>query len=185
MINKKLIIRFVLFFSLLFGFVSLTACEGNEKNNQNSLPQINFHTAKSYQYDEILTLYQNNKDVFDQVVRIISSNEKFWNTAQSYEEQIKAANILPNDTSKLNLFSSDEQDIPQNFFEQTLPLEIVFWNKEYIEIYYKQQDNHIFTFLYYDRNIKGSVGYEEWYAMIKDNPSIADLGNHWFLYSKK
>lgn len=181
--KKKSIICFILFLTLLYCLVNLTACETNETNEQSSQSQINFYTAKSYQYDEILTLYQNNKDLFDQIAKIISSNEKFWNTAENYEEQMKVASILPNDTSKLSLFSSDEQEILQDFFEQTLPLEIDFWNKEYIEIYYREQENHIFSFLYYyDITMKKPVEYTEWYAMIKDNSSIAELGNYWFLY---
>lgn len=169
----------VLFLCSLFLFIAFTACGENETNRQSSQPQINFYTAKSYQYDEILTLYQNHKDLFDQVAKIISSSEKFWNTAESYVEQINVASIFPNDTSKLSLFSSNEQEILQDFFEQTLPLEIGFWNKEYIEIYYREQENRIFTFLYYyDR----SARYNEWYASIKNNPSITELGNYWFLY---
>lgn len=146
---------------------------------------------KTYKYEELISLFQDQKPIFYKVAKLVATNEKFWDQARESENSGHADIMSPNDNKIMALFTQSEQDTLRDFFSKTRPYEISLKNKQYITITYTNEDktDSFNLTYYYDKtavNIYGRTDYSDWLSWAKHNyKNFADLGGEWFLYGGK
>lgn len=181
-------IKFIaLFLCSLFLLITFTACDDSYK-------------PKYYEHQEIPSVFNENKDMFQQIADIIIKNKSTWTdididdriigiSAETDKDQLKL--IIKYCDENIERFSEQEQVALQNFFLQTLPYTINLVHNRYIFISYAVNDNITSCVgvleYFYDRTSLTSDGsetsYDNWTRAMLSNGAV-DLGNGWFYYER-
>lgn len=183
MAKKRRILSVLIITLLLIGLASfLISLASREKDS---------YEWKAYKHEDLTSLFQNQKSMFDKVVKVIATNEKFWDEAREYEGSAHADIMSPNNNKIMNLFTQSGQDTLRDFFDKTKPYEISLRNKQYVTITYINKDKtDAFEFAYYyDKTAVGIYGrtdYSEWISGTKDTyKDFISMGGDWFFYCRK
>ena len=165
-------IKFIaLFLCSLFLLITFTACDDSYK-------------PKYYEHQEIPSVFNENKDMFQQIADIIIKNKSTWTdididnriigiSVETDKDQLKP--IIKYYDENVERFSEKEQLVFQNFFLQTLP------HKDY-----GVASCVGFLIYYFDRTslLSDSVTYyDDWTRAMLSNGAV-DLGNGWFYYER-
>ena len=169
--------RIIILFSVFF-LLFCTACTPKDD-----------YQWEGHSKEEILTLFQSNPDMFQQIADIFINNETFWEKARRDEEAAHATLDSPNDTEKMSYFSEEEQNVIRDFFEQTTPYLLSLNPSTFTFDYINEDHTSSFTFAYYfgdktEKSSKTETMYELWIKGQKGFYSdFQDLGNYWFFYA--
>ena len=82
-------------------------------------PKIIYH-PQPHTNEELLTLFEENRPLFDEVAQIFYKNDRFWNDAKRFDNDPYDTHIRldsPDERKKMKLFSEEEQKILRTFFE--------------------------------------------------------------------
>lgn len=172
----------ILFLSTIFLFITFTACDDAYK-------------PKHYEHQEIPSVFNENKDMFQQVADIIIKNKSFWNDADIDNQTIRISMdkdkmefIINDRPENMDRFPEEDQIILQDLFCKTLPYSITLENNRYISISYAIENGPTscvgFLIYYYDKTSltpEGETYYDSWKRAVITGKSI-DLGNDWFYY---
>lgn len=90
------------------------------------------YQPQKHTYEELLTLFEEHRPLFDEVARIISQNDRFWIEAVSYKtDSYDPCNRpwirSPYDYRRMKLFSAEEQEVLHTFFETISPFNITLY----------------------------------------------------------
>ena len=176
-----------LFLCSLFLLIIFTACDDSYK-------------PKYYEHQEIPSVFNENKDMFQQIADIIIKNKSTWTdidnriigiSVEIDKDQLKP--IIKDYDENIERFSEQEQVALQNFFLQTRPYKddgIALVDNQYISIAYAVKNNSTscigFLEYFYDRTSLLSNGvtyYDDWTRAMLSNGAV-DLGNGWFYYER-
>lgn len=183
-------IKFIaLFLCSLFLLITFTACDDSYK-------------PKYYEHQEIPSVFNENKDMFQQIADIIIKNKSTWTdididdriigiSVETDKDQLKP--IIKYYDENVERFSEKEQLVFQNFFLQTLPHKdygVALAYNRYISISYAIKNDITscvgFLIYYFDRTslLSDSVTYyDDWTRAMLSNGAV-DLGNGWFYYER-
>lgn len=87
----------------------------------------NTYQPQKHTNEELLTLFEENRPLFDEVAQIISRNDRFWNEAKSYKDDPYDTHpwiSSPDEKNKMKLFTEEEQAVLHTFFEKIGPYRI-------------------------------------------------------------
>ena len=82
-------------------------------------PKIIYH-PQPHTNEELLTLFEENRPLFDEVAQIFYKNDRFWNDAKRFDNDPYDTHIRldsPDERKKMKLFTEEEQKILRTFFE--------------------------------------------------------------------
>lgn len=122
---KKLFIALILFLVMIF-----CSCQSQE----------NYAWAK-YDEKELLEIFKNNKDSFDDICSIIFDNEQFWDKARRDNEAGHAWIMSPMETNKLDLFNENDRKEIIDFFAKYKPYMVSLDYNSYISITFIGKNN--------------------------------------------
>ena len=109
-------------------------------------------------------------------------NPEFWEKGKSYSESTHAWLGTPYDRTKMDCFSSDDQQFLMDFFEQTKPYRLSLEMNQYIIITYINEDNTGgYVIAYYPSNSSENEysDFDKWQTYF-DNFIV--LSDSWYLY---
>ena len=164
-------IKFIaLFLCSLFLLITFTACDDSYK-------------PKYYEHQEIPSVFNENKDMFQQIADIIIKNKSTW-TDIDIDNRIIGISV---ETDK------DQLKPIIKYYLQTLPHKdygVALAYNRYISISYAIKNDITscvgFLIYYFDRTslLSDSVTYyDDWTRAMLSNGAV-DLGNGWFYYER-
>lgn len=169
---KRVAIGIILFLGLICCF---SACKSSDS-----------YEWGTYSIDEVQEMYQKNNNDFQEVADIIINNQTFWQKGRRDSESVHAWIDTPFDQKKLSPFSSDEQQVIINFFNNTKPYMLSLDEKKYISITYINEDRTGgYTVVFYPSGSDKDENFDfyRWKGYIEANyDHFIILSGEWYLY---
>lgn len=153
----------------------------------------NAYQPQKHTNEELLTLFEENRPLFDEVAQIISRNDRFWNEAKSYKDDPYDTHpwiSSPDEKNKMKIFTEEEQAVLCTFFEKIGPYMIILDLNDPTEAESKrgiilEQPQSIR--LRIDFTMENTYSFAYFYGSDSQYPigykNIQDLGNNWFCFT--
>jgi hypothetical protein len=106
---------------------------------------------KVYTKDEALNMFDDERKEFDEIVKILLSNESFWENVKDKETE-RVADMYFLDGQEKKYFSQEEWDKIKNFFNNTRPYSISRFSDSVIIFDYRTTNNQQNICIYYFSN---------------------------------
>ena len=142
----------------------------------------NKYLFDTYTKDEVISLFNENKEKFDEIVKIVSDNNDFYEKDRQMEYE--DADITSPYDEALKWFSASDKDVIVDFFELKPYMISYDYNCRFVKFTFIGSDDKIaycFLFWFVDGD-EDAYEFEDHKDYLRQNYVVKNVAYNWILY---